>query len=169
MIEVRALPDFSSMILTWIALIILFLILRHFLYKPVSEFLNNRKEKIRSDIEGARALKEEASSLREDYETRISLAKKESQEIIETARKRGEELKENILDEARKEAEGIKNRAIEEIHKERELAFQEIKLRAGEIGLLIASKIMKEEINLNVQGKLIDKFIDEVGNVNWQS
>ncbi len=169
MFVVRALPELPSMILAWAALLVLYLMLRHFLYKPVSQFLNDRKEKIKSDIDGAKVLKEEAIALRDDYESRISLAKKESQEIIESARKRGEELKENILAEARKEAEGIVSRARKEIAREREVAFQDIKSQAGEIAILIASKIMEEEIKVDKQRNLIDKFIDEVGSSKWQS
>ena len=168
-IQVLALPVVSSMILAWIALAILYFGLRKFMYKPVSDFLNNRKEKIKSDIEGAKVLKEEATTLRDDYESRIDLAKKESQEIVESARKRGEELKEDILAEARNEAEGIVSRARKEITREREVAMQDIKSQASELAILIASKIMEEEVKLDKQNILIDKFIDEVGNSQWQN
>jgi F-type H+-transporting ATPase subunit b len=169
MFVVRALPELSSMILAWVALLLLYVILRRFLYKPVSQFLIDRKTKIQSDIDGAKVLKEEANALKDDYESRINLAKKESQEIIEGARKRGEELQEDILAEARREAENIVSRARKEITREREMAFQDIKSQAGEIALLIASKIMEEQMSIDKQGKLIDKFIDEVGSSKWQS
>lgn len=169
MFVVRALPELSSMILAWVALLLLYLILRKFLYAPVSKFLSERKEKIQSDIDGAKVLKEEANALKDDYESRISLAKKESQEIIEGARKRGEELKEDIIAEARREAESIVSRARKEITREREMAFQDIKSQAGEIALLIASKVMEEEMGNDKQRKLVDKFIDEVGSSKWQS
>lgn len=170
-VEVRALPELQSMILAWIALALLYIMLRRFLYKPVSTFLESRKERIQSDIDDAKFLKEEANKLREDYESRISLAKKESQEIIEGARKRGEELRESILEEARKEAEGIVNRARSEINREREVALQGIKSQAGELAVLIASKLIQEQMNVNLgkQKNLIDSFIDEVGNSKWQN
>ncbi|MDR7856946.1 F0F1 ATP synthase subunit B [Tissierella sp.] len=169
MIQVRTLPELSSMILAWAALFLLFLMLRHFLHKPVSKALSDRQEKIKSDIDGAKVLREEATALKDGYESKISHAKKESQEIIESARKRGEELKEGIVVEARKEAEAIISRARREIVREREVAFQDIKSQAGEMAVLIASKIMEEKINMDSQKGLIDKFIDEVGNSKWQS
>lgn len=168
-IQVLALPVISSMLLSWVALAILYFGLRKFMYKPVSEFLNERKAKIASDIEGAKALNEEAEALRKDYESRIDLAKKESQEILEGARKRGEELKENIVDEAKKEAEAIVSRARREIIREREVAMQDIKSQASEMAILIASKIMEQDVKMDTQNNLIDKFIDEVGTSQWQS
>ena len=168
-IRVLALPEVPSVLLAWGALLLLYLMLRHFLYKPVSQALNDRKEKIQSDIDGAKVLKEEAESLREDYESRINLAKKESQEIIESARKRGEELKEGIVADARKEAQNILDRTRREIDREREVAFQQIKSQAGEMAILIASKIMEEQINADKHDKLIHNFIEEVGKSKWQS
>lgn len=168
-IEVRALPELSSVLIAWASLLVLYIILNHFLHKPVSKFLQGRKDRIQSDIDGAKVLQEEAIKLRDDYESRIDLAKKESQEIVEGARKRGEELKEDIIAEARKEAEGIVSRARREIIRERETAMQDIKSQAGEMAILIASKIMEEEIKMDNQSNLINKFIDEVGNSQWQN
>lgn len=168
-IQVRSLPVVSSVLLAWAALAVLFLILSKFLYKPVSEFLRQRKERIQSDLDGAKVLKDEAANLKNEYESRISLAKKESQEIVEAARKRAGELKEDILSDARKEAEEIVSRAKKEIIREREAALQDIKSQAGEMAILIASKIMEENIKLENQNALIDKFIDEVGSSKWQS
>src|SRR5699024_2640671 len=98
---------------------LLYLILKKFLHEPVTKFLQERKDKIQADIDQAKILEEEATKLRDDYESRIDLAKKESQEIVEAARKRGEDLKEDIIAEARKEAEGIVSRARTEISRER--------------------------------------------------
>ena len=168
-IVVRALPVLSSVLMTWVAVFLLYVIFKKYLHGPVTNFLQERKDKIQADIDGAKVLKEEATSLREEYESRIDLAKKESQEIVEGARKRGEELKEDILGDAKKEAEGIVERARKQIIRERETAMQDIKSQAGELAILIASKIMEEEVKMDKQDILIDKFIDEVGNSQWQN
>lgn len=168
-IVVRALPELSSVLITWVSVGILFLILRKLLYNPVSKFLEDRKAKIQSDIDEAKTLKEEAQSMLKEYESKISQARKESQEIIENARKRGEELREDIIQEAKREAEGIISRARQEISREREAALESIRSEAGEIAVLIASKILEENLALDKQQNLIDKFIDEVGKSEWQN
>ena len=110
-IVVRPLPILSSVILTLIAVFILYLVLKKFLHKPVTKFLSDRREKIQTDLDGAKVLKAEAQSLKEDYEAKIDLARKESQEILEGARKRGDELRESIVAEARKDADDIVSNA----------------------------------------------------------
>lgn len=167
--DVRVLPQLSSMILQLIATVVLFFILRHFLYKPVSKFMNERKEGIQSDIDNAKVLKDEATELKSEYELKINEAKTEGQKIIEDSRKRGEEIKQDIVNEARVEANGIMEKARVEIEREKEKALEEIKLQAGEMAILIASKVIDKNLDMNLQKDMIDKFVDEVGVDKWQN
>lgn len=168
-IVVRPLPIGSSVVLSLVALLLLYLLLRHFLHAPVTKMLEERKEGIQKDLDGAKLLKEEAKTLKSDYESKIDLAKKESQEIIEGARKRGEEIRVGIVSEAKEDANNIVAHARREIEREKDAALQDIKTEAAEIGILIASKIMEEQVSMDKQKNLINKFIDEVGSSKWQS
>ena len=44
-----------------------------------------------------------------------------------------------------------------------------MKAQSGEMAVLIASKIIEEKITYESQKDLINKFIDEVGNAQWQN
>ena len=169
MFDVRVIPELSSMILTLIAVLILFWGLSKLLYKPVSKILNERKEKIQNDIDGAKTAKEEAMALKTEYESKLLDARKETQEIIESGRKRGEEIKQDIIAEAKKEAENIVEKAKREIQAEREKALLDVKMQAGEMAVLIASKIIEKNVDATSQQDLIEKFVDEVGTREWQN
>lgn len=168
-IKVLALPQLVPMLITLVSVFILYLILRKYLYTPVVEFLEKRKIQIKSDIEEAKSLKSEALDLKADYEARIAEAKKEAQEILENSRQRGNEIRENIILEARQEAQSIIDRARKDIEREKDKAYEDIKKYTGEMAVLIASKIMEENITLEDHKLLIDKFIDEVGSTKWQN
>lgn len=168
-IKVLALPQLIPTLITLVSVFILYLILKRFLYTPVTSFLESRKEKIQGDLSEAKALKIEAANLKSEYESKISEVKLEGQEIIENSRQRGNEIKDTILEEARKEAQIIVDRARKDIVREREKAYEDIKKSTGEMAILIASKIMEENITLENQESLINKFIFEVGNSKWQS
>ena len=169
MIRVLVLPELSSVLLAWIALALIYFILKRFLYKPINNALEARKNKIRDDIQSAAQVREEAFQLKKDYEGRIKNSKEEGQEIIDGARLRGEELTQYILADAKVEADVILARAKKEIERQKELAFVEMKTQSGEMAVLIASKIMEEKITYESQKELIDNFIDEVGNAQWQN
>lgn len=168
-IDVKVIPVLSSMILTLLALLVLYFGLRKLLYKPVSESLNARKEKIQNDLDGAKTAREEAFVLKSGYENKILDAKKESQEIIEHGRKRGEEVKEDIILEAKNEADNILEKARKEIEIERDKALLDVKMQAGEMAVLLASKIIEKNVDMASQQDLIDNFVNEVGTQKWQN
>ncbi len=168
-IRVLALPQLVSVVLTLVSVFILYIILRKFLYAPVTNFIEARKAKIQGDLDQAKTAKKEAADLKADYQAKISEVKLEGQEIIEGARKRGDEIKDSILEEARQEAKTIVERARKDIALEKEKAYEDIKQSTGEMAILIASKIMEENITIDNQMNLIDKFIDEVGSSKWQN
>jgi F-type H+-transporting ATPase subunit b len=168
-IRVLVLPELSSVLLAWTALALIYFILKRFLYKPINNALEARKNKIQDDIQSAASVREEAFKLKKDYEGRIKNSKEEGQEIIDGARLRGEELTQYLLAEAKVEADIVLARAKKEIERQKELAYVEMKVQSGEMAVLIASKIMEEKITYESQKDLINKFIDEVGNAQWQN
>ncbi len=167
--EVLVLPDFQSMVITAVTLIILYIIYRRFLYIPVSMYLQERRNLIQGEINDAKGLKEDAIALKKNQEAMINSARLEGQQIVENAKKVGEEVKENIILEAKKEAKEIVLKAEKEIERQKKLALEDIKNKSIDMGVLIASRIIEEEVNIDQQEYLIDKFIDEVGKSEWQS
>ncbi len=168
-INVNVIPDFMSMILTLLAFLVLLFGLRKLLYKPVSKALRDRQDNIQKNIDEAKTSKEEALALKEQYENRIQEAKKESQGIVEQGRKRGEEVREDIILEAKEEANNIIEKARREIQVEKEKAMLDVQMQAGEMAVLIASKIVEQNIDMAKQQDLINKFVDEVGTKEWQN
>lgn len=168
-INVNVIPDFMSMILTLLAFLVLLFGLGKLLYEPVSKALNERQENIQRNIDEAKTSKEEALALKQQYEAKIQGAKKESQDIVEQGRKRGEEIREDIILEAKEEANNILEKARREIQIEKEKAMLDVQMQAGEMAVLIASKIVEENIDMAKQQDLIDKFVDEVGIREWQN
>ncbi len=169
MVPVHVLPDIYNFSLQIIATFILFLVLRHFLFEPVSKFLNERKEKIASDIDAAQQEKEEAVKLKEDYEAKIEEAKDEARDIVDSAKKRGEELREEIITEARKEANDIKEKAHKEIEREKEKAIDDLKSEVVTVAMMAASKVVNKNLDENDHREMINNVINEVGESKWQN
>ena len=166
---VEVIPELPGMVITWITIFFLFRLLKKFLHEPMNTFIDNRKDKIMSNINEAKAKNQEAEKLKLEYESRIAEAKKESQNILSDARSRGEELKNEILAEARKESEALKTRARADIEREKASAFESVKSETGNMAVLIASKIMEKEMTMENQDEMLDKFIEEVGNTPWKN
>lgn len=167
--NVNPLPQLLSVVLQLVATLILFLVLRHFLFKPVTEFLDKRKEGIANDLDEASKNKEETETLRQEYEAKIKDAKQEGQVIIEAAKKRGEELKNGIVTDANDEAKGIIEKAKREIESEREKAVDHLKSEVVAIAMMAATKVIDKNLDENAHKQLINQFINEVGEGTWQN
>src|SRR5699024_742941 len=168
-IQVLALPELIPVIITLISVFILYLILNKFLYTPVLGFIEKRKNNIQDDIDESKKLKDEAMTIKDNYETKISKLEEEGQEIIEGSRQRGNEIREDIIKEAKQEAQDIVARGKKDVDREKERAYKDMNKYTGEMAVLIASKIMEENITEDNQKHLIDKFIDEVGSSKWEN
>lgn len=149
--------------------IILFLILKKLLFKPVSEFMEKRRAEIAGSIKEAEMKNEEAESYKAEYVAKLGDSEEEGRQIIRDAAKRAEERANEIIKAAHKEAEEIKQRANLEIERERKKAINSLKDEIASIAMLAASKVVQEDLNEQKHNTLVRKFIDEVGETRWQN
>ncbi len=87
-----------------IAIFVLFLALSYFLFNPARKFLNDRKEKIRGELEEAKTSQEKAAELKEQYEAKLKDIDKEAEDILSDARRRALQNEERIVAQAKEEA-----------------------------------------------------------------
>ena len=138
-------------------------LIKRFLFKPVNEMLQKRRAMADAEIQDATKAKEEAKTMRDQYEASISNAKDEARQIISDAQKSATERGEAIVADAKKEAVAIKEKASADIAKERTAAFQQMKSEIGDIAVSIAGKVIEKEVKEADHQKLIDEFISDVG------
>ncbi len=149
--------------------LVLFLLLRKFLFKPVMDYLDKRNEYVQNSLKEAENKLKDATDLHEEYKKEMANAKREGREIIERASSQGEATREEILKEAKEESEKIMNRARDEIEREKEKVLSELREEVANLSVTIASKILKEKMDEEVHGDLVEKFIGEVGSGSGSS
>ena len=74
--------------LVWniINLVVLYLLLSHFLFKPVMGIMDKRKKIIEDGLKNAQDAQNDAKKMKQEYEDALKGAKQESAQIIENAR-----------------------------------------------------------------------------------
>lgn len=159
----------SSLFFNLVNFLIIFLLLRHFLFKPVTDHLEGRKNKIQNALDEAEETREEAGRLKEQYESKMQNIRDERNEIIQKATRSGESRKSEIIKEARDEAEKIKDRAEKEMSRERQKMINELKDQTSNIAMLAASKVLEKELDEKSHENHIQEFINEVGDVKWKN
>lgn len=141
--------------------VVLYVIVRSLLYKPVRNFMLQREEGINQKLESARATVKEADAMHEEYKELLNNASKETRLMLEertteadrafretTEKAEREAL--NILDAAQSTAVQYKNDALREAHKE-----------VANMAVEIASKILEREISEEDNREIIDDFFNK--------
>jgi F-type H+-transporting ATPase subunit b len=139
--------DFSvTFIITIINLVILFLILRKLLFKPVTKLMEDRTRRINDSIIQAEKDKQSARQLQERFENRLTTAEAEAEAIIRAAREQAEAEAERITAEARAEAERITAGARARLETERRAAAAVFRAEAAALVVSAAGRLLKREL-----------------------
>ena len=112
-------------------------LIKRFLFKPINEMLEKRKAKADAQIQDAVKAKEEAQAMKAEYEKNMQ--------------------------EAKNKATAMKEKAEKDIAQEKRKAVNEIKGEIGGMAVEIAGKVIEREISEEDHAKLIDEFIENVG------
>ena len=141
--------------------IILFVLLRIFLYKPVLKMLDERSKRTKEGMELAEATKKEYEQARTEVQKQIEKGRQEAQAIIAQAMQIGERLKEESRQEATKQAQVIVDRTRAELETERDKIVGDLRREFVDIAISAAGKVIKETLDKEKHRKLIDETLQE--------
>ena len=130
-----------------IATFILFLVVKIFLWKPITSFLEARRNKMDQDLLEAEEAKNNAIKLQDELQEKLNNAKEEIQALLKQAESQGNARREEIVREAKEEATRIINMANEDIKREVKAQEDDIKKQIIQIAFLAAEAIVGSEID----------------------
>lgn len=142
---------------------ILCAILGHFCYKPMLKVLDDRKQRIRNDLDSAAASAADAKKLKEDYEAQLRDAQAQAQEVISKAVKEAQIQAQAQIEAAREAIAKEKDAATRQIEKERIDALEDLKGQVAQISCEIASKIISKNMTPEANDALITESIAQLG------
>ncbi|MCM1132408.1 MAG: F0F1 ATP synthase subunit B [Ruminococcus flavefaciens] len=151
--------DFWSIFWAVLNILILFILLRIFLFKPINKMLDDRTQSIQKDFDDAEKAKKEAEELRQQYEDSISSAKEEAGQIIRKAHEDAESERAVIISNSHKEADEIISSASEKIENERKRVLQQAHTQIADLAIEAASKVVSANLDDEKNRKLVDEFL----------
>lgn len=128
----------------------------------VTAALDARADAIRSELEEARKLREEAQALLAQYQRKQRDAEEEAQEIVSQARHEAERL---ANETKQKLAEQVARRtalAEQKIAQAEAQAAKDVRDAATEIAITAAARVIADTADAARQDALIDRSLDEV-------
>ena len=153
----------STFALTVVNLLVLFIVLKLLLFKPVTKFIDNRNNKIEEAINSANALKEEVENMRQEYADKLKGAGEEGKKIIEEQRAIALAEYNDTLNTAKNDAKTIIDSARKEIEVEKEKALASLKKEVGGLVISASEKVIKKNMDSETNKKIISDFLEDSG------
>ena len=151
-----------AIVLSLVNLVILTMILKRFLFKPVKKILDSRRAAIDEDYAQAKAAREEAEETRKNYEEAMAAAKITGDQIIADASRTAEYRSSEIVAQAREKASEIRRQAEQDAVLERKKAEDEMKHEIADVSTQLTGKLLQREINEEDHRNLIDSFLKDL-------
>ena len=152
-----------EMLFALLNLLILFLLVKKFLYQPVKKMLAERQATIDNEYQEAEEAKRKALSDKQAYEEKLFCAEAQADSLIQSAVQTAQIREQQIIAEAKEKADGIRRQAEEDAKLELRKAEQTIKEEIVSVSTMLAGKVLEREMNEEDHKKLIDSLIDERG------
>ena len=152
----------GTLLFQFINFFVLVAILAKFAYKPLLKVLEDRRNKIASDLSDAAKAKETAEKMRADYEDSNPRLPCRAQAIVDKAVKQADKEAQAQLEAIRDQIAREKQIAQAEIANEREAAIREMRKEVVNLSMAVAEKLLKKNIDSDMNAKLVADCIDQI-------
>ena len=155
--------NFWQIVISFVNLVILFLILKKFLFKPVTAILEKRRNELEAQYKAAELAENTANANRLEWENTLAGAKAEADAILESATANAKFRSDKIIAEATERAEGIVSEAKTEAELTYKKAKDGIRREIVEVSSVLTEKLLAREISDDDHRAMIDAFLEEIG------
>ena len=149
--------DPYTILWTVVNLLVLYLLVRRFLFGPVNAILDGRGKAIEDGLTQARQQQEEAQQLHSQYEAEIAQSKDEASQIIAQAKAQSEALYQRTLADAQAEAKKLLEENQERNLRDRENMLRSVRQEVAQLAVVAAEKVAVDS------NQAIDSFLQEAG------
>ena len=142
--------------------LIILVILIAWMYRPLINMLEQRRERIAKGLEDARVAAEARENAEEEAEQIIAKAQQEASKLVRESTERGEEVRREIKQNAEEEAAEIRATAQEQAQQTREQALGDLRGQVASLAIAAAQKVIGDALDEKRQHALIEQFFSGV-------
>lgn len=148
---------------TLLNFLLLFFVAKKFLFVPVKKMISDRQQEIDDQYARAEEAETQARELQCAYEQKLEQATEIGEKLVQEAMTRGKNREEEILRQAHAQADAMIEKASGEIAQQKKKARNEAKDEISVIAMDIATKVVGRSIDDADQSRLVDSFIENLG------
>jgi F-type H+-transporting ATPase subunit b len=156
------LPATNELVWGSLSFAALLFLLYKFAYPQVRQMMDNRTERIRSDLQAAEAAKGEAEQVLAEYRAQLNDARAESGRIIEEARQAADRIKRDQEARLQTELAELRARAVADIDSAKAQAVSDLRGEVAQLAIGAAETVVQRSLDEATQTQLIEDYINQV-------
>lgn len=157
--------DLWTVLWTGINLVVLYLLMRHFLFQPVTNLMEQRTKAIEEGIAQAQKAKQAAQTLQEQSEAQLAQVRGQADQIVAQAKQQGQREYDQIIASAQADAQAIRADAQQQVEAERRQMLQDAQQQVAALALLAAAKVSGHAMDQAGDQELVEDFLREAGDL----
>ena len=152
-------PTFALQAVNFLVLVLL---LKRFLFKPLGAIVARRKEEISRALAEAAAARQSAEQARKDFESRQAQVEAQRQAVVDQGRAQLADERSKMIETARSEIEQLKSAALKRVDEERDSAAREVFDRSVQIAISLAQRLLQPFAGPRAEELLLDRVLDHL-------
>ncbi len=152
-----------DIIWTFVNILVLFVLLKLFLFKPVNAMIEKRRKLIDGQLSDAAQKQKEAKAEKQAYADRLKEAHAEAAEILKKAKAEAEAQYCMILERAERDAQKKTAEAEKKIALEHEQMLKNAKSEIAAVAVMAAQKLAVKHADAEADSALLESLIQEAG------
>lgn len=152
-----------NLVFTIINLLIIYVIVRRFLFKPIKKILAKRQEEIDKQYADAKKAEDKAMALKAEYEKTLSEAAQEKAAVVHEARIKADEEYDRIVADAKTEAGQLVEQAKKLALQEQEKSVRQAQEQIAELVVAATAKVVASGQGQAADMELYNQFLAKTG------
>lgn len=147
-------------LLTLISFIILMVIIKKFTYEPMVNMLQQRKDKIGSDLNQAASARDANQRMQAEAQQILANAKIQADQIVKDASLQGKDLVNKMKEQAQVDIAESRTKMQEELLSQKNQLERDAEKMVTQLAVAIAQQLLSENLTESDQKRLMDQAIN---------
>ncbi len=148
-----------ALIASIVNFVILFIILRMLLFKPIMRMLDERRDRIAEGLNAAEKARAEAAQAEVNIQAQLDASRREGQELVANAQQIATRLQAEAREQAARDREAGLERARAEIQLERDRAIADLRQEFASVAVSAAERVINQSLDREAHRRIIDEAL----------
>ncbi len=157
--------DYFTIAAQIVNFLILVILLRHFLYRPVTQAMDEREKKIASRLKEAEQKEEDAKQEEESYRRAQEELSDKRQEMLGKASQEAAAFRSDLIEKAKKEVGESQARWYEDLEHQKDALLSDLRRQTGEEVYAAARRALKDLADEDLEHRIIIAFLKRLQNM----